>query len=160
MVQIKHKGFIILCLVALFSFQGCNNEALYDQTHSFEDHTWHKSDTVTFSVNVNDTVLPYDFILTLRNSTEYLYNNLWVYVMVTAPDGTTSKVAEKLPISQPNGQWIGRVSGSLVETRLRFASKTFPISGKYLFKIANATQQGDIDYVQDIGLRIKKTQLQ
>lgn len=148
---------IVISMTALF-ITSCNNDALFDQNYSFPQQKWEKKDTVAFSVNVQDTLSNYDFILTLRNSTEYLYSNLWVYVAVTAPDGTTSKVAEKLPITHPDGSWIGRVSGSLVENRLRFASKVFPLKGKYTFKIMNATQQGTIPYVEDIGLRIQKNE--
>lgn len=161
MMQLKNnKSFLRLMLLAplaLMLLWGCNNNAIFDQSYSFPKHQWAKGDTVEFKVPINDSVSNYDFILTLRNSTEYLYSNLWVYVMVTAPDGTTSKVAEKLPIARPDGSWIGRVSGSLVENRLRFASKVFPIKGTYTFKICNATQQGTISNIEDIGLRIQKT---
>ena len=135
--------------------QSCGDGAYYDQVHNFDDKSWSKIDTAIFKVEVDDSVTNHDFILSLRTTTEYLYSDLWVYIMVTAPDGTTSKVAQKFPLARPDGSWIGRVSGTLVESRLRFDSKPFPINGKYVFKITNATQEEAIPYVMDIGLRIE-----
>lgn len=135
--------------------QSCSDNAFYDQVHSFDDKTWDKIDTAVFKVNVNDSISNYDFILSLRTSTEYLFSDLWIYIMVTAPDGSTSKAAQKIPLARPDGAWIGRVSGTLVESRLRFDSKPFPINGEYVFKITNATQEDAIDNVLDIGLRIQ-----
>lgn len=148
--------FLFIVSTISFLLLSCSNKAIFDQSYSFKNDVWTKKDTVQFNINVNDTLSYFDFVLSLRNSTSYMYSNLWIYVLVTAPDGTTSKVAEQLPIANPDGSWIGRVSGSLVENRLRFASKTFPLKGKYTFKLVNATAQGDISNVEDIGLRIQK----
>lgn len=143
-------------VLVLFAFlQSCNDGAIYDNVHSFDETSWGKQDTAVFKLDVQDTLSNRDFILTLRTTTEYLYNNLWVYIMVTAPDGTTSKAAQMIPLTRPDGSWTGRVSGTLVESRLRFDSKPFPIKGEYIFKITNATQQEEIPYVMDIGLRIE-----
>lgn len=137
------------------SLQSCSDGAYYDQVHNFEDKSWDKSDTAIFKVDVQDSLTNHDFILSLRTTTGYLYSDLWVYIMVTAPDNTTSKVAQKIPLARPDGSWIGRVSGTLVESRLRFDSKVFPINGEYVFMITNATQEESIPYVMDIGLRIE-----
>ncbi|HZH86013.1 MAG TPA: gliding motility lipoprotein GldH [Brumimicrobium sp.] len=143
-------GFAMLALL-----QSCGDTAFYDQVHSFDDKSWDKIDTAVFEVDVQDSLTNRDFILSLRTSTEYLYSDLWVYIMVTAPDGTTSKAAQKIPLARPDGSWIGRVSGTLVESRLRFDSKPFPIKGPYVFMITNATQEESIPNVMDIGLRIE-----
>lgn len=151
----NHNYFsVLLILVLVGLIQSCKDNTLFDDIHNFKGGTWAKGDTAVFKVDVQDT-LNHDFILSLRTTTQYEYSNLWIYVMVTAPDSTTSKVAEKIPLAYPDGSWIGRVSGSLVESRLRFDSKSFPIKGEYIFKITNATQQDEITDIQDIGLRIE-----
>lgn len=139
----------------LLLFQSCGDNAYFDNVYDFENQAWSKGDTAVFEVDVQDSVKIHDFILSLRTTKEYQYNNLWVYIMITAPDGTTSKVAQEIPLARPNGAWIGKVSGTLVESRLRFDSKPFPIKGKYVFKVVNATQEETIDEVLDIGLRIE-----
>lgn len=141
-------------MVIVVLIQSCNNKAVFDDIHDFGNGTWSKKDTAVFKVSVQDT-LTHDFILTLRTTTQYSYSNLWIYIMVTAPDNTTSKVAERIPLAYPDGSWIGRVSGSLVESKFRFDSRAFPTKGEYIFKISNATQQEEITDIADIGLRIE-----
>ncbi|WP_165851306.1 gliding motility lipoprotein GldH [Brumimicrobium aurantiacum] len=157
MKVIKANKFvsIIAVLGLVLSIQSCGEQPYYDQAHTFEDQSWDKGDTAIFEVNVDDSVKVHDFILSLRTTKEYLYSDLWIYILVTAPDGTTSKVAQKIPLANPDGSWIGKVSGTLVESRLRFDSKAFPIKGKYVFKLLNATQEESIPYVEDISLRIE-----
>ncbi|HLV42824.1 MAG TPA: gliding motility lipoprotein GldH [Brumimicrobium sp.] len=150
------KLISFIAVFGMFAFlQSCGDTAFYDQVYSFDDKTWDKEDTAVFKVDVQDSVINRDFILSLRTTTGYLYDNLWIYIMVTAPDGTTSKVAQQIPLARPDGSWIGRVSGTLVESRLRFDSKPFPIKGEYVFKVCNATQEESVPYVMDIGLRIE-----
>lgn len=151
---VKRFSFIA-ALGLLTSLQSCGDKAYFDQAHSFDNKSWDKKDTAVFKIDVQDSVINHDFILSLRTSTEYMYSNLWIYIIVTAPDGSTSKVAQKIPMARPDGSWIGKVSGTLVESRLRFDSKPFPIKGEYIFKVANATQEESIPHVMDIGLRIE-----
>ncbi|HLW38870.1 MAG TPA: hypothetical protein VKX31_00670 [Brumimicrobium sp.] len=43
----------------------------------------------------------------------------------------------------------------MVESRLRFDAKNFPVKGRYIFQITNATQEETIGELVDIGLRIE-----
>lgn len=150
------KNLSFLVVFGLFAMlQSCGEQPYFDEVYSFDDKSWDKKDTAIFKVDVQDTLMNHDFILSLRTTTDYLYSNLWIYILVTAPDGTTSKVAQKIPMARPDGSWIGKVSGTLVESRLRFDSKPFPIKGEYIFKLVNATQEKSITDVMDIGLRIE-----
>lgn len=143
-----------LMLVVMLS--SCGEQAYYDDVYSFDDESWKKMDTARFEVPVDDTSNRFQFSLSLRTTTEYEFSNLWVYIMSTAPDGSTSKVAQKLPLARHDGSWIGTVSGTVVQTEVKFAAKHFPLKGDYTFELVNATQQESIENVLDIGLRIKK----
>ena len=150
----KRFSFIAaFCLLVLM--QSCGNQPYFDEAYSFDDTSWDKKDTAIFKVDVSDTVVARDFILSLRTTKDYMFSNLWVYIAITAPDGSTSKVAQKIPLAAPDGSWFGKVSGTLVESRMRFDSKPFPLKGEYVFKIMNATQDESIPEVLDIGLRIE-----
>tara|TARA_B100000508_G_scaffold137355_1_gene131628 strand:+ start:153047 stop:153520 length:474 start_codon:yes stop_codon:yes gene_type:complete len=153
----RNNVFLTLGLLVLtIALNSCGEKAYYDDVHSFDDESWDKSDTASFSVSVDDTTNLFQFNLSLRTTTEYEFSNLWVYVLSTAPDGTTSKVAQKLPLARPDGSWIGNVSGTVVQTEVKFAAKHFPLKGDYQFDLINATQQESVDHVLDVGLRIKK----
>lgn len=152
----KAVTYLSLAVVSILALTSCGDQAYYDEAYSFEDNSWADKDTAHFEINVDDTIQPFNFIMTLRTSTQYQYSNIWVYVISEAPDGSKSKVAQRIPLARPDGSWIGRVSGTIVESRLKFDSKPFPIKGKYTFDIVNATQQEEIEEVLDISLRVEK----
>lgn len=135
-------------------FISCGEQPFYDSAHSFEDKIWQESDTALFEVDVTDTLQEYDFILTFRNTTDYKYSNIWVNIATTAPDESTSVIAQRIKLAAGDGSWLGRTSGTVVENRLHYKTNNFPIKGKYLFKISQAVQQEVIDEVLDISLRI------
>ncbi|PHR49075.1 MAG: hypothetical protein COA32_03235 [Fluviicola sp.] len=145
-----------LVLVSMLALTSCGDQAYFDEAYSFENNSWSETDTAHFEIEVDDTIQPFNFIMTLRTSTQYQFSNIWVYVISEAPDGTKSKVAQRIPLARPDGSWIGRVSGTIVESRLKFDSKPFPMKGKYTFDIVNATQQENIEEVLDISLRVEK----
>lgn len=150
------KGLFFVLSSLLIILSSCGEQAYYDDVYSFEDEQWHKSDTAEFIVPVEDTTNRFKFSISLRTTTAYEYSNLWIYILSSAPDGSTSKVAQKLPLARPDGSWIGNESGTVVQTEVSFAAKHFPLKGEYTFQLLNATQQESIDHVLDVGLRIKK----
>jgi len=148
--------YLSLVLISMLALTSCGDQAYFDEAYSFEKNNWSETDTAHFEIEVDDTIQPFNFIMTLRTSTQYQFSNIWVYVISEAPDGTKSKVAQRIPLARPDGSWIGRVSGTIVESRLKFDSKPFPMKGKYTFDIVNATQQENIEEVLDISLRVEK----
>lgn len=158
MVMKQNRLFyqLSLLVVSIVLLTSCGDKPYFDEAYSFEENVWSETDTAHFEINVNDTIQPFNFIMTLRTTTQYQYSNIWVYVISEAPDGTKSKVAQRIPLAHPDGSWIGRVSGTIVESKLRFDSKPFPMKGDYSFKIVNASNYEKIDEVLDISLRVEK----
>ena len=154
--KINSRLLMYTCASVLTLFSSCGDAAYFEALHSFDDERWDKTDTAFFELEVDDTKADYEFSLSLRTTTEYEFSNLWVYIESTAPDGSTSKVAQQLPLARPDGSWIGNVSGTIVQTEVKFAAKVFPLKGDYSFKLMNATQQKSIDHVLDVGLTIRK----
>jgi gliding motility-associated lipoprotein GldH len=154
--RINSNLLMFFCASILALFSSCGDAAYFEAVHNFDDTRWDKTDTAFFEIEVDETKGNYEFSLSLRTTTAFNYSNLWVYIESTAPDGTTSKVAQQLPLARPDGSWIGNVSGTVVQTEVKFAAKAFPLEGHYTFKLMNATQQAYIDHVLDIGLTIRK----
>jgi gliding motility-associated lipoprotein GldH len=132
----------------------CSETAIFDQVKSFDNKTWSQGEQLVFEVDVDDTIRPYDFEITLRTTTDYSYSNLWIYISSQAPDDVTSKVAQRINIARPDGSWIGKASGTIVESKLIYRTQSFPFKGKYIFTIEQATQEDEIKNVLDLGLRI------
>ncbi|MDX1651726.1 MAG: gliding motility lipoprotein GldH [Brumimicrobium sp.] len=154
--KLKILYFFFSMIFLSFLTTSCSERPFYDQAYSFDDGVWNKNDTARFIVPVDDTINEYKFILTLRTTVNYQYSDLWAYVMITAPDESVSKMAQRIPLANTDGSWIGRVSGTVVESRLKFDSAQFPLKGDYIFEIVKATQRDKIEEVLDVSLRIEE----
>lgn len=155
-VAIKNSFFPILFgLVILVVFSSCSEQVFFNQTHDFKQSKWTDQDTAVFVVDVDNTAINYNFLLTLRVSKKYKYSNLWVKVITIAPDGSESVLAQRIDVANADGSWKGLVSGSVVENRLHYKTNAFPLVGEYTFKLIQAVEQPVIDEVLDIGMRIE-----
>lgn len=154
MKQIRiHSLLLLLFVIALY---GCGEKPLFEKVYSFEDRVWTLDQKPEFSLEVTDTTALYDISLTLRTTTDYKFNNLWVFLKTTLPDGQSERLPFQIRISNEDGSWIGNKTGSVVETSLDFPARKLPVKGKYSFIVEQAVTQSQIDEVLDIGLRVNK----
>lgn len=151
--KISHSILFALLSLALF---GCGESPLYEKVYSFSDREWSLDQKPEFKVEIQDTTAVYDISLTLRTTTDYKYNNLWVFLKTTIPDGQSERKPFQIRIANDDGSWIGRKTGSVVETSLDFPARKLPMKGEYTFTIEQAVTQSVIDEVLDIGLRVKE----
>lgn len=152
--MIKRSNFFLFIVLTGLILSSCSDDAMFDQVESFENKTWTQEEEIVFEVDVEDTVQAFDFEITLRTTTDYAYSNLWVYISSKAPDDVTSKVAQRINTARPDGSWIGKASGTIVESKLIYRTQSFPFKGKYIFTIEQATQEENIKNVLDLGMRI------
>lgn len=134
----------------------CGDKPHYDKTFAFENKTWNQRVMPTFSVDIPDTTQVYDFIVTLRTTTSYNYNNLWIFLNTKTPSGVKGREPFQIRIANDDGSWIGRKSGTVIENQLVFNARKFPEKGKFTFTLEQGITEQTIDEVLDIGLRVAK----
>lgn len=151
---VNNKLHFCILFFGVFLFSSCGETPFYDSAYSFKDKKWALEDTASFEFDVTDTVQQYDFVLTLRTTTTYPFSNLWVHVSTTAPDESKSKMAQRINLAAPDGSWIGRVSGTIVESKLHYKTTNFPLEGTYRFDVTHAIQKETVPEVLDLSLRV------
>jgi gliding motility-associated lipoprotein GldH len=145
--------FICSIVLGIFLYS-CGETPHYDKTYSFDNKTWEQRVKPKFSVDIKDTTKVYDFIITLRTTTSYSFNNLWVFLNTKTPSGIEGREPFQIRIANPDGSWIGRKSGTVVENQLIFRARKFPEKGKFNFEIEQGITDESVDEVLDIGLRV------
>lgn len=146
---------ILALLVATCLFTACSDDAIFDDMYSFDDRSWGQTELVKFDVDIQNTNDAYSLILTLRHSTSYAYNNFWIYLYVTTPDGKTSKTPYEINIANEDGSWIGTKSGTIVESKLIFKTEAFKDAGIYSYTIEQGINKKEMPEILDIGLRVE-----
>ncbi|MEN9742804.1 MAG: hypothetical protein RLZZ65_609 [Bacteroidota bacterium] len=146
----------LFCLILLLS--ACGKDAIYNKSYQFQDETWKQDVKPSFEVAIQDTSKIYDFVFTLRSTTDYAYNNLWVFLSTTPPTGKTVREPFEIKMAFPDGNWIGKRSGTIVEHEFVFAKRKIPYKGKYKFVLEQAITQKTVNELLDISLEVRESE--
>lgn len=135
---------------------GCGSKG-YDQRVVIPEAHWAMEHHVPFDVTVNDTVGIYAFGMSLRHMENYRYSNLYVFMHTTFPNGNVTHDTIQCLLATPDGQWMGRGSGSMRDLRVTLNPKMrFPMTGTYHFEIEQAMREPVLKGITDIGLFVEK----
>ena len=156
---------VILGIVGLIVV-GCDSKQVYS-TYQTVPSKWHKDSVKTFKLIPPDTIKPYNLFITLRNTSEYKYNNLFVIAELNYPNGKVIKDTLEYRMAAPNGELLGEGFSDVKENKLWYKGYESPFvfneSGEYVFKVQHAMRQngniaGDefLEGITDIGFRVEK----
>lgn len=153
------KTNLVLFLALLF-LASCGEQPYFEKVYSFESRKWDQDVKPKFEVKIDDVSKPFNITLFLRTTTDYPYNNLWIYLKTTLPDGTTKREPFEIEISNSDGSWVGTKTGTVVETALYFKERVLPQKGLYSFEVEQAITKSTVDEVLDIGLSVAQVKEQ
>ncbi|MEN9303561.1 MAG: hypothetical protein RL264_1990 [Bacteroidota bacterium] len=149
---------LILLFVLVISLTSCGEKAFFSESYKFPSKQWTQRMKPKFVVNFTDTTQLYNFVLTLRTTTDYKFSNLWIFLNTTPPVGNTVREPYEIKTTFPDGSWIGKKSGSVVEHQLVFKRRKLPFKGKYTFQIEQGITDKSIDEVLDITFTVEKVE--
>jgi gliding motility-associated lipoprotein GldH len=155
-IMLKSVYGILLLSSVVWVFLSCEKMPVYEKSYAFDKHEWSQQTKPVFQFQINDTSKEYDFLLTVRTTTDYKYNNLWVYLNTKTPDGKSAREPFEIKIANPDGSWTGKKTGSIVENTLYFKRRKMPLKGAYIFQLEQGVTQSHIDQILDIGLLIQE----
>lgn len=148
---------VLLALLPLCLFlSACNNDS-FDKRTVIPEAEWRQENLVTFDVDINDTISPYEFGIGLRHLENYRYSNLFIFLHTTMPNGNHTHDTIECTLATPEGKWIGKSSGSMRDLTVPLNENLlFPLSGTYHFEIEQAMREPKLKGISDIGLYIEK----
>ena len=148
---------IFLILFSSF-FLSCGKNVFYQETRKINGEKWLSTQPCDFTVGVSDIHRSYNFFVNIRNTSDYKYSNLFLFLHTYYPGGTTSVDTLECKLAQPDGKWLGTGFGRIkyLSIPLKQAVR-FTRAGTYKFKIYQA-MRGDIEGIVDVGLHIENNQ--
>ncbi len=149
----KTFGFL---MVSVLFFLGCQSDEIPVGANSFSENKWDQKVKPSFELELSDTVSVFDFFITLRNTTDYKYSNLFIYVEEIPPFGPSYRTRHEIPIANPDGSWIGDKTGTIIENKYLVKRGKVPFIGKYKYIIEQAITDQEVTEVLDISFQVKK----
>jgi len=151
----KQISNIILLFGFLIMLNACKMNSIYDESISIENSSWYKDDLAKFEVAIDDTIQSYDFYINIRNTTDYRYSNLYVFLITRYPNRNVSRDTIEFVLADIEGKWFGKGWGAVKENSVLLSSNMrFPLKGTYEFKIQQAMRQDTLDGISNIGIRV------
>lgn len=151
------KTIRLTILFAILSavLYSCNTNIIFDQNVSLPREGWYKNNAVSFNVKINDSLDTYNFKLNIRNTTDYRYSNLYIFLITELPNGNISRDTIECILANNEGEWIGKGWGNIKENDIVLKSGLrFPITGNYKFLLQQAMRVDTLKGINDIGLSL------
>ena len=159
MSRFKNKLNTFLFFTFLISTISCSKPAFYEKNTPVDSGIWARELQPKFSFTIVDTLAAYNCFLNLRNSGDYKYSNLWLFVHTTSPSGLAYIDTIECLLADKTGKWYGNSgSGGFWDNRILFRVNTFfKDTGTYSVKIEQAMREEELQGIYDVGLRIENT---
>lgn len=155
-MKIQNRASLIVLLIVLLG--SCSTDVVFDETLALETQNWNRKRVFTASVQLNDTITPLNFMITLRNTDDYPYRNLYVFLTTVSPDGQAVRDTIECPLASQKGKWLGKGFGGVYDSRIIYRYReVLTQPGNYTFNVEQAMRMKDLPGLSEVGLRIEKS---
>ena len=149
------KTNITFFLLILFFATACGHRNVFLQYHSIPSEGWHKDSIQTFDIEIDNADLFYNVYINVRHGPNYPFQNLWLFISETAPDGTFAKDTIELFLADHRGRWLGSGSGERREMPVRIKQDfKFPETGIFRFEIRHGMRTEILQGITEIGMQV------
>lgn len=151
---------VTAAVALLFIINGCQHINLYEKVTAIPGHEWKSNYAPKFQFQITDTTSPYQLYFSIRHGNAYNYNNVWVAVTTTSPDGTKARAQYELPLANNERGWLGTGMDDLYEHRIALTPPNlqfyFKQAGTYTFTVQHLMREDPLQAVWNVGLRVEK----
>ena len=136
----------------------CGSAPFFEENKTIDENIWRHDRPVKLRVDISDTTSTYDVYFNVRNTKDYEYQNLIVFMKINDPDDMVLvDTTFEYRIAEPNGKWDGEVSEALVmNSWLTFKQFSFEKSGTYTYEIEHAMRDLNLNEITDVGIRLEQ----
>jgi gliding motility-associated lipoprotein GldH len=153
---LKAATILSLAFGSIVLLSGCSGKEIFSEFHSFPHSSWLRGEVVNFEVPVSDSIQPYDVFLEIRNTDDYPFRNLWLFVDITAPNGELREDTINIELADIYGKWYGKGVSLYIHSVAYDENIHYPFSGNYTYSVRQGMREEVLKGISDIGLTISK----
>lgn len=151
----KNIQIIILFLVAIMA-TSCDSKRFYEKNDAIENDTWSLKNAKVHQFEISDSMQWYNMYVNIRNTADYNYRNLFLFVTTTFPKGQIAKDTLECVLANNQGDWLGKGNGKYKDCRIVFKPKfRFSQQGNYSIKIEHGMRDQDVFGISEVGIRLE-----
>ncbi len=152
--KISSTIFIILLL---FFASSCGKQTIYD--HNVEiNGPWKSADKALFDIDITDTINQYNVYLNIRNTVDYDYSNLYLFIRTEFPNKYVIVDTAEIFLADMNGNWLGKGFGEIKDLQVLFRKNgRFARKGIYHISFEQAMRNTELNGIKSVGIRIERS---
>lgn len=136
---------------------GCGRQTVFQDSSAIPTEGWNANHLLHFEMSLSDTVPLHELYLLVRNTTDYPYSNLYLFLDIEFPDKHWIRDTLECMLVQRDGQWTGKGFGKIRSNQFLFRDDVwFPTPGSYRFRIQHGMRDDVLLGISDIGIRLDK----
>ena len=156
--MINSSAKIIGTLCLLLGVISCDSNKVFEAYVEVDNANWEKENSAKFEFTAKDTTHAHNLYINVRNTGDYSYSNLYLFVTMKGPDGSVVKDTVNCILADNRGRWLGRGVGDLWDLRMPYIGGfKFAHTGNYTVLLEQAMRvENGLKGITDIGLRVEK----
>jgi gliding motility-associated lipoprotein GldH len=146
---------LVFLFIMAALFQSCTNDSLINTFETVPNQNWTYIKPIKANLAVTDSTKAYQIYVNFRHTSDYRYANLWLRFRIIGPDKKQIIERQEFQLALPDGQWLGKGSGSLYSYELIYKENyKFKTKGNYTILVEQNMRDNPLRGVNDVGLRI------
>jgi len=155
------RNYFIISLISMFCLVACTNNDVFFQFKKIPPKGWNKDSVLVFDFTISNSSVPYNIYVNIRNTSEYPYQNFWLFIKksVVNPDKTFVAVSTdtvECYLADERGKWLGSGVGVAYEMPLLIDKNTHFEQKTYRYELVQGMRNDILRGISDIGLRVEK----
>jgi len=157
--SMKNKGLLFI-LIAVLSIS-CNQNVYYEKMDTIENETWSMNQKLVYEFDIKDSTQFYDIYFNVRNTTDYPYQNLYVFLNNQFPTGKEMMDTLGCNLCDPFGKWYGKGEGRIKENKFLLRKKVrFQKKGTYVFTVQHAMRDENLKGIASFGITFEHSKIE
>ena len=151
----KKARYLMFLMLVIALCQSCNSDVLVDTFETIPNQNWTYAKPIKAKVNITDHQKSYQINVHYRHSLDYKYANIWLRFQIIGPDKKSHIERKEFQLALPNGEWLGKGSGSLYSYELAYKDHyKFDQNGGYTIIVEQNMRDNPLTGVNDVGLKM------
>lgn len=99
---------IFTILLLAFLVTSCQQPPVYSEFYSLPYQGWHQDSILSYDIQVLDSTASHEVLIVLRHTTQYPYQNLWLFVDEYAGGLLLHRDTIEAVLADDFGRWLGK----------------------------------------------------
>ena len=150
------RPILLMLITIMLLCCSCGNRTVYTEFYSLSTEGWHQDSAMTYTVAIDDSTASYDLLLVVRHTTQYPYQNLWLFVDEYMGNMLVHQDTIEAMMADDYGRWLGSGVNRYELPLLYDAQRRFNYSGEYTFRVQQGMRTDWLKGITDVGLVVER----